>query len=68
MVGGFGKHPAEVAVACGYVNARSKTRSVIGAWTAIGFVDGSEILGLWFRLPSWFPLFLMDFVRDAVPE
>ena len=23
-------------------------------WTAIGFVDGSEKLGLWFRLPSWF--------------
>ena len=24
------------------------------AWTAIGFVDGSEKLELWFRLPSWF--------------
>ena len=23
-------------------------------WTAIGFVDGSEKLELWFRLPSWF--------------
>ena len=23
-------------------------------WTAIGFVDGSEKLGLWLRLPSWF--------------
>ena len=23
-------------------------------WTAMGFVDGSEKLGLWFRLPSWF--------------
>ena len=25
-----------------------------GWWTAISFVDGSEKLELWFRLPSWF--------------
>ena len=25
----------------------------VEVWTAIGFVDGSEKLELWFRLPSW---------------
>ena len=37
-------------------------------WTAISFVDGSEKLELWFRLPSWFSPFLMDFVRGTVPD
>ena len=34
--------------------ARQSTICVsMPTWTAIGFVDGSEKLGLWFRLPSW---------------
>ena len=27
---------------------------LVAVWTAISFVDGSEKLELWFRLPSWF--------------
>ena len=35
-------------------SALRQTSRLTKHWTAISFVDGSEKLELWFRLPSWF--------------
>ena len=53
---------------CLYPLEEEETSNLTWLWTAIGFADGSEKLELWFRLPSWFPPVLMDFVRGAVPD
>ena len=39
---------------CLYPLEEEETSNLTWLWTAIGFVDGSEKLELWFRLPCWF--------------